>query len=180
MLGATILARSFSQYWLHRASHAIPILWRLHRIHHSDTHFDASLALRRHPLELIPALAIHLGVTIALGLPVWAVVIVDTLLVAANFWEHLALRIPPAMQRILGIVFVTPRAHRIHHSALREQTDSNFGSALIVWDRLFGSYRNPARDDVRRIGLGPHDDLSAASLTAQLVQPFRPTEPPPG
>lgn len=177
LLGA-LLSRTFVSYWLHRAYHAVPLLWRLHRVHHSDTHVDLSLGLRQHPLDYPLRLGAFVAATILFGLPLWAVAMVDLFLLATNLWEHLDARMPERAERMLGLVFATPEIHRIHHSAHQPQTDSNYGGGLIVWDRLFGTYRCPRSEQVERIGLGDEDDRMAPSIGAQLMLPFRTGGPP--
>ncbi|MCP5395617.1 MAG: sterol desaturase family protein [Sphingomonadaceae bacterium] len=167
-----VLSRSFLNYWVHRAFHAVPLLWRLHRIHHCDTHVDLSLSLRQHPLDYPPRLLAFAAGTALLGLPVWAVLIADLMLVATNYWEHVDGRMPKRLERALGLVFVTPEAHRLHHSTFQPQTDSNFGGGLIVWDRLFGTHRDPQAEDARQIGLEEVDPDTAAHIGRQLALPF--------
>lgn len=174
---AAVLSRTFANYWLHRAFHAVPWLWRIHRVHHSDTHFDLTLALRTHPFDYLLRIALFVGLTFALGLPVWAVVIGDLILTAANYWEHVDARLNDRIDRLLGGVLVTPNIHRVHHSAWREQTDSNFGGGLVIWDRLFGTFRSPQIESVERLGLGDVEDARAQNVWKQLALPFMRAEP---
>lgn len=171
---AALLTRSFLGYWLHRAFHKFPLLWRIHRIHHSDPHFDISLGLRQHPLVLFVSLPIYVLSVILLGLPVWAVILVDILMLAAAFWEHVDAPLPKRLSRALGLVLITPNSHHIHHSSWQRQTNSNYGSGLVIWDRLFGTYLEPEHEIIERIGLGDADDLIADSLWKQLFLPFKP------
>jgi sterol desaturase/sphingolipid hydroxylase (fatty acid hydroxylase superfamily) len=171
---AALLSRTGLGYLVHRLSHSVPLLWRLHKVHHSDPHVDVSLALRHHPLELLPGLAGYALGTLLLGLPVWSVALVEALLIAAGYSDHLDVRLPPRSARLLRAIFVTPDVHHLHHSAARAQTDSNYGSLLILWDRLFGSYRPPDRETVSRYGLDDVDAVAANSLAAQLALPFLP------
>jgi len=161
-------------YWLHRAFHKIPLLWRIHRVHHSDPYFDISLGVRQHPFILLASLPVYILGVVALGLPVWAAIFVDILMIAAAFWEHVDAPLPKRLARVLGLFFVTPGIHHIHHSSWRRQTDSNFGTGLIIWDRLFGTYLNPEQETIERIGLGDANDLVADSLWKQLCLPFKP------
>jgi len=172
VLAAALVARTGLGYLVHRLSHAVPLLWRLHKIHHSDPHIDVSLSLRHHPLELLPGLAAYSAGTILLGLPVWAVALVEALLIGASYSDHLDVRLPPRAARLLAALFVTPDVHRLHHSAERVQTDSNYGSLFIAWDRLFGTYRAPEKETVARYGLDDVDPAAANSLWAQLALPF--------
>ena len=173
VLAATFVARTFVAYWLHRAMHAVPWLWRIHRVHHSDRDFDVTLGLRQHPLAGPVSLPFHAATGLLLGLPAWAVVIVDTALLAAAYWEHTDAPLSPRWSRIFSGTVMTPNAHRVHHSAWQPQTDRNFGPALLVWDRLFGTFADPAKSGVERIGLGDEHDQWADSLWQQLVLPFR-------
>jgi sterol desaturase/sphingolipid hydroxylase (fatty acid hydroxylase superfamily) len=174
ILVAAMLSRTGFGYLVHRLSHRVPLLWRLHKVHHADPHVDVSLALRHHPLELLPGLAAYAIGTLLLGLPVWAVALVEAMLVAASYSDHLDLRLPPRAQRLLHLLVVTPDVHRLHHSADRAQTDSNYGSLLILWDRLFGTYRAPHSESIRRYGLDEVGAAAADSLAAQLALPFLP------
>ena len=172
VLAVAIAARSFAAYWLHRASHASPLLWRLHRIHHSDRQVDVSLGLRHHPLELLPAILSFGAVAVVLGIPPWAALATELVMIAANYWEHLAVRLPQRARALLEPWLVLPETHYLHHSADRPQTDSNFSALIIVWDRMFGTFR-PSSESVERIGLGDADDRVADNFLQQLVQPFR-------
>jgi len=173
VLVLAIAARSFAAYWLHRASHHIPLLWRLHSIHHGDRQVDVSLSLRHHPLELIPAILLFAGLAALLGLPVWAAVLTEVVMMAATYWEHLAIRLPAPARARLEPWIVLPETHLLHHSADRRQTDSNYSTLTIVWDRMFGTFR-PSSEAVARIGLGDSDDKIADSLWQQLLLPLRP------
>ena len=172
VLGVAVIARSFAAYWLHRASHHLPLLWRLHRIHHGDTQVDLSLSLRHHPLELLPAVVLFAGLAVLLGLPVWAALLTELIMIAATYWEHLAIRLPERLRAWLEPWLVLPETHLLHHSADRPQTDSNYSTLTIVWDRMFGTFR-PSSEAVRRIGLGDFDDRIANSLWQQLLLPLR-------
>jgi sterol desaturase/sphingolipid hydroxylase (fatty acid hydroxylase superfamily) len=173
ILAVAIGARSFAAYWLHRASHDIPLLWRLHRIHHGDRQVDLSLGLRHHPFELLPAILLFAGLAALLGLPVWAAALTEVVMMTATYWEHLAIRLPPTARRMLEPWIVLPETHLLHHSADRRQADSNYSTLTIVWDRMFGTFR-PSTEAVERIGLGDCDDEIADSLWQQLLLPIRP------
>lgn len=172
VLIAALLSRTGLGYLVHRLSHKLPWLWRLHKVHHSDPHIDISLSLRHHPLELIPGLLAYSAGTLLLGLPLWSVALVEAALIAAGYCDHLDIRLPPRPGRLLRALFVTPEIHHIHHSAERAQTDSNYGSLLIFWDRLFGTYRRPDAEIVDRYGLDEVEAGRANSLWSQLALPF--------
>jgi exosortase len=158
-------------YGLHRFSHRNALLWRLHRVHHSDVQVDATTSFRHHPLEvLLGALAMTAWV-VALGLP-WESIALYALcapIVAA--WSHSNLRLPVRLESAIGRVLVTPGMHLLHHSAERAQTDSNYGMVLSAWDRLFGTFIDPAHQRARALGLeyfrDPHDRTLAAALFRQ-------------
>jgi len=172
VLLATFLLRGMTLYWLHRLSHAVPMLWRLHRVHHSDRFFDLSVSVRAHPLEYLIRAPFFMLLTVAAGMPVWAVVIADLALVASQYWEHLDVPIPERWRRRVGWLLMTPDLHRMHHSANPRQTESNYGSFLVLWDRLFGTFR--PFEPIERIGLGDEDDKWADGLGGQLLLPLRP------
>lgn len=159
----------------HRAFHAVPVLWRLHRMHHADLHFDVTTGLRFHPVEIVLSMAIKLALVVALGAPALAVLLFEVALNATALFTHGNVSLPPALDRRLRRVLVTPDMHRIHHSWRREETDSNFGFNLAVWDRLFGTYRASARDGQTgmTIGLEQFRSPQEARLDRLLTQPFR-------
>ena len=128
-------------YLQHVMFHAVPMLWRLHRMHHADTDVDASNGLRFHPLEIVLSMLVKFAVIAALGPPVAAVVLFEVLLNALAVFNHSNVYIAPPVDRLLRLLLVTPDMHRIHHSWLRDEHDQNFGFNLSLWDRLFGTYR---------------------------------------
>lgn len=172
---STVAIRSLATYFVHRASHAIPWLWRIHRVHHADTALDLSTGLRNHPLELavvVPALA---AVTIASGLDPLTLLAYEAVALPFTLWSHANLRLDPQWDRRLRLLFVTPAMHHVHHSARRAETDSNYGDVFTLWDRLFGTYRmldGRALQTVR-FGLGEAHDPRAASFAAQILSPLR-------
>ncbi|RUQ40697.1 MAG: sterol desaturase family protein [Candidatus Competibacteraceae bacterium] len=161
-------------YVQHVAFHRLPLLWRLHRMHHSDTDFDVSTALRFHPLEIMLSLLIKLAAVLLLGAPPLAVLLFELILNASAMFNHGNVRLPERLDRGLRWIVVTPDMHRVHHSVHREETDSNFGFSLSCWDRLFGSYRAQPRDghEGMRIGLEYFRDARAGRLDRLLLQPF--------
>lgn len=162
-------------YWQHRLLHVIGWLWPLHRVHHSDTAFDVTTGVRFHPLEIALSTAIKLGLVFALGPHPVAVVVFEVLLSASSLFTHADFALPRSLDRIVRWLIVTPSMHRIHHSVRREETDSNYGFTLSVWDRLFRSYRAAPAAPERSmpIGLPPWRDPTALGLGALLLQPFR-------
>jgi sterol desaturase/sphingolipid hydroxylase (fatty acid hydroxylase superfamily) len=172
MLAIYLLARSLAAYGFHRASHRLAWLWRIHRVHHSDRFVDLSTAFRNHPFELLCALVLAALTTGALGVPLPIVVVGELILFAPALWTHANLSLPRALERGAGWLVVTPAVHLRHHSSLKAECDSNYGELLVLWDRLFGSYRPAA--PVERLGLGDLEDKHADDLVRQVVRPFRP------
>jgi sterol desaturase/sphingolipid hydroxylase (fatty acid hydroxylase superfamily) len=138
-----LVIRSFSAYWLHRACHRVPWLWRWHRVHHSDAAVDVSTGFRNHPVEALFAIALASAVVFALAPSVSAVIAVDTILLITAFWQHTDIALPRGLSRAVEWVVVTPDFHRIHHSPDRADFDTNYGDITTIWDRLFGSLRSP-------------------------------------
>lgn len=159
----------------HRVFHAVPVLWRLHRVHHADPEIDVTTGVRFHPAEIVLSMAIKLAVVVALGAPAVAVLAFEVVLNATALFSHSNITLPPAWQRRLGWVVVTPQMHRIHHSERREETDSNFGFNLPWWDWLFGTYRAGAAagDAGLRIGIGRFGAAADHRIDRLLVQPIR-------
>ncbi len=163
-------------YLQHRAAHHVPLLWRLHRVHHSDLDFDVSTGVRFHPVEILLSMLWKFVVVTVLGASAIAVVAFEVLLSAASLWEHANLRLPETAERRLRRVIVTPDMHRIHHSVLRHERDSNFGFCLSCWDRWLRSYTPAPRDGqaAMSIGLNEYRELRALNLWRLLWQPLRP------
>lgn len=164
-------------YWQHRLFHRLPLLWRLHRMHHTDLDLDVSSGTRFHPLEILLSLLIKMAAVTVLGVSPAALVLFEILLNATSMFSHANLRLPLALDRWLRLAVVTPDMHRVHHSVLVRETDSNFGFNLPWWDRLFGSYTAQPRDghDAMRIGLKEWRDQDNLHLWALLRIPFMPT-----
>lgn len=162
-------------YWQHRLIHKIPLLWRLHRVHHADTEFDVTTAVRFHPVEIALSMAIKLAIIALLGMPALAVLIFEVLLSAGALFTHANLRLPEGFERRLRWLVVTPEMHRIHHSVHPDETNSNFGFHLSLWDRVFKSYRDDPRDGhtTMQIGLHEYRDQREQTLWAMLLNPFR-------
>lgn len=174
-LAASVLLLDLAIYLQHRLFHAVPWLWRLHRMHHADTGFDVTTALRFHPLEIWLSMALKLALVALLGPPALAVLVFELLLNATAMFNHANVRLPAGLDRVLRAVLVTPDMHRVHHSLHREETDSNFGFCLSVWDRMLGTYRAQPRDghEAMAIGLAEFRDRGEQRLDRLLTQPFR-------
>lgn len=178
-----LAAHSFLHYWLHRAMHHVPALWAFHRVHHADTQLDATTGLRHHPVDAVASLAVVAGLAALLAPTAGALVAYLLLTSAFAIFGHLGPELVPArVDRVLSRVIVTPRLHRLHHSRRRCETDSNFGDVLMVWDRLFGTFRGAgeAGPDPGRPGLVEVPDREASDPFAQLAAPFRRDRPPGG
>ena len=161
-------------YLQHVMFHAVPALWRLHRMHHADLDFDVTTGARFHPIEILLSMGIKLAVVAALGPPALGVLIFEVLLNATSMFNHANLNIPLGVDRVLRRLVVTPDMHRVHHSVLPAETNSNFGFNLPWWDRLFGTYRAQPEAGHAAMTIGieqfrGHRDLR---LDRMLVQPF--------
>lgn len=172
---ATLVLFDLAIYAQHVVFHKVPMLWRLHRVHHTDPAFDVTTALRFHPIEILLSLLIKGALVIALGAPAVAIVIFEVILSSAAIFNHSNMRLPLWLDGILRVVIVTPDMHRVHHSVHQPETDSNYGFNLSIWDRLFGTYRAQPRDgyDGMRIGLDGFADDRVLGLGALLIQPFQ-------
>jgi sterol desaturase/sphingolipid hydroxylase (fatty acid hydroxylase superfamily) len=161
-------------YWQHRLLHRIPLLWRLHKIHHTDLDLDFSTGVRFHPLEILLSMLLKTGVILALGIPATAVLVFEILLNSFSLYTHSNIALPAGLERMLRRLFVTPDMHRIHHSLDRAETDSNFSFNLSLWDRLFGSYRATPALEPRTMPLGLEQYRNPAELgfTKLLKIPF--------
>jgi sterol desaturase/sphingolipid hydroxylase (fatty acid hydroxylase superfamily) len=163
--------------WLqHVMVHAVPALWRLHRVHHADLDYDVTTGARFHPIEIALSMLIKFATITVLGPPVLAVVIFEVLLNATAMFNHGNVRIPASIDRVLRWIVVTPDMHRVHHSIEDDETNSNFGFNLPWWDRLFGTYRAQPRASHERMGIGIHghtDPSEVARLDGMLMLPFR-------
>lgn len=175
LLGS-VIALDFIIYLQHVLFHAVPVLWRLHRVHHADLDFDVTTAIRFHPIEMLLSLLVKLTAIVTLGVPSAAVVLFEMILNAASMFNHGNVRMPTALDRIVRWLVVTPEMHRVHHSVRREETDSNFGFNLAIWDRLLGTYRAQPVDghDGMTIGIPQfRDPAQCATLSGALALPFR-------
>ena len=158
----------------HLITHKVPLFWRFHRVHHADRDMDVSTAIRFHPVEILASMLLKIGLVYGLGPTPLAVVLFEILLNGTALFNHANIALPAWLDRILRMVLVTPDMHRIHHSVQRQEHDSNFGFALSVWDRLFGTYRHqPAAGHTQMtIGLEWQDDRPSR-LGWSLLLPFR-------
>ncbi len=172
---SSVVVLDLAIYLQHVLFHAVPSLWRLHRMHHADLEFDVTTGLRFHPIEILLSMIIKFTVVAALGAPALAVLIFEVLLNATSMFNHGNVCIPTGLDRVLRWIVVTPDMHRVHHSILSRETNSNFGFNLPWWDRLFGTYRaQPAAGhDGMTIGIEQFREPRELGLDRMLLQPFR-------
>lgn len=170
----TVVVLDLVIYLQHVVFHAVPALWRLHRMHHADLDIDVTTGARFHPVEILLSMVIKMAVVAALGAPAVGVVVFEVLLNATSMFNHANLKLPRRLDRVLRWLVVTPDMHRVHHSAIRRETDSNFGFNLPWWDRLLGTYRDQPEKghDGMTIGLTIFRDPGASRLDKLLIQPF--------
>lgn len=169
------VALDFAVWLEHVASHKIPLLWRIHRVHHVDQAVDVTTGLRFHPFEILVSMLWKATVVVALGPPVVAVLVFEIVLNAGAMFSHANLRLPGRLDGLLRAVVVTPDMHRVHHSVVPAETDSNYGFNFVFWDRLFGTYRErPGRgQEAVEMGLAEWRGGEAARLGWSLAMPFR-------
>lgn len=162
-------------YIQHVIFHKIPILWRLHRTHHTDTEFDVSTALRFHPVEILISLGIKLSVIAILGIPPEAVLLFEIILNASAMFNHGNLHLPQWLDKWLRYIIITPDMHRVHHSPIIQETNSNYGFNISLWDRLFRTYHAQPQygHKAMTIGLDEFRNPSEMRLDKLLTQPFR-------
>jgi len=161
-------------YGQHVVFHHVPLLWRLHQVHHIDQEIDVTTGLRFHPFEIILSIGVKCAGVIALGVPVVAVVIFEVLLNGMAMFNHGNIRLPKALDKILRLLVVTPDMHRVHHSVIPQEFNSNFGFNMPWWDRIFRTYRaQPDKGhDQMEIGLADYRDDHKTGLWALMIIPF--------
>ncbi|KZX78049.1 hypothetical protein A3715_10990 [Oleiphilus sp. HI0009] len=173
----SVIILDFIIYWQHRVFHRVPILWKLHRVHHSDPSLNASSALRFHPFELLLSTLIKSTVVLVFGIPFAAIVIFEIALNAFALFNHSNIRFTPRTENVLRKILITPSIHRVHHSIHHADHDQNFGFSVVFWDRLFGTYKSES-------SLGRHYSIGSNEMTNEnckgfyrlLKQPFIPTK----
>jgi len=161
-------------YAQHVAFHKAPILWRLHRVHHADRDMDVTTGIRFHPIEISLSMLYKLVCVLALGAPAISVFILEVLLNASALFNHANFRLPDRIDRLIRLFIVTPDMHRVHHSIDPEETDSNYGFFLSIWDRLFRTYiPQPKKGhDAMIIGIANYQDDKPSSLSWSILLPF--------
>jgi sterol desaturase/sphingolipid hydroxylase (fatty acid hydroxylase superfamily) len=171
----SVVAMDFIIYLQHVLVHAIPALWRLHRVHHADLDFDVTTGSRFHTIEIILSMLIKFATIIVLGPPVVAVIIFEVILNGMAMFNHSNVKLPLGIDRVLRLVVVTPDMHRVHHSVEDNETNSNFGFNLSIWDRAFGTYIDQPREGHEKMTIGIHtyrDPKQVSWLPGMLSLPF--------
>ena len=156
-IACAVIALDLAIYLQHVMFHAVPLFWRLHRVHHADLDFDVTTGTRFHPIEILLSMVIKLATVTVLGPPAVAVLIFEILLNATSMFNHGNVRLPRTLDRWLRRLIVTPDMHRVHHSILEHETNSNFGFNLSWWDRLFGTYRDQPEAGHARMVIGIYE-----------------------
>jgi sterol desaturase/sphingolipid hydroxylase (fatty acid hydroxylase superfamily) len=171
---AAILFLDFAIWAQHLITHKVPLLWRLHRVHHADRDMDVTTAIRFHPVEIALSMLLKIGLIYLLGPSAVAVVLFEILLNGTAMFNHANLKLPLRADALLRLLLVTPDMHRVHHSTRREEHDSNYGFALSIWDRLFGTYvaQPHLGHDAMHVGLR-WQDSRPARLGWSLSLPFQ-------
>lgn len=172
---AGFLVLDLAVYMQHVVSHHVPWFWRLHRVHHADTQFDVTTAIRFHPLEILASLVWKAAVIVVFGIPAFAVLVFEIVLNASAMFSHANVRLPAGVDGVLRSLIVTPDMHRVHHSVVPREINTNFGFNLSVWDRLFGTYLASAAGDARvtPFGLPGYQQGETSRLGWMLLFPFR-------
>ncbi len=175
-IAAAVAALDFAIWLQHVTFHAVPALWRLHRVHHADLDYDVTTGARFHPIEILLSMLIKFAAILLLGPPAVAVLIFEVALNATSMFNHGNVRLPLSLDRLLRLALVTPDMHRVHHSIEDHETNSNFGFNLSLWDRLFGTYQAQpdAGHERMTIGIREHrDEREVDRLPGMLALPFR-------
>ncbi|MEO8167536.1 MAG: sterol desaturase family protein, partial [bacterium] len=160
-------------YWWHRINHAVPFLWRFHRMHHSDPAMDVTTATRFHVGEIILSSVIKLALIPLLGIPIGVLILFDFVQLPIISFHHANIHVHPAFDNILAFFIVTPFMHKVHHSRIKSETDSNFSSLLSIWDRVFGSFVHKDNCAEIKFGLDGFDDDEMQSVKGLLITPLR-------
>lgn len=169
-----LLALDFAIWLQHLATHKVPLFWRFHRVHHADRDMDVTTGIRFHPVEIAASMGLKIGLIYLLGPMAVAVLVFEVLLNGTTLFNHANLRLPLWLDHVVRLLLVTPDMHRVHHSAQRHEHDSNYGFALSIWDRIFGTYRAQPEGghDGMVVGL-EWQDAHPSRLGWSLLLPFR-------
>lgn len=175
-IALSVIAMDFVIYLQHVLVHAVPALWRLHRVHHADLDYDVTTGARFHPIEILLSMLIKFATIAVLGPPVAAVVIFEVLLNAIAMFNHGNIALPKGIDRVLRWLIVTPDMHRVHHSVEDNEANSNYGFNIAIWDRLFGTYIDQPRGGHQGMTIGIHkyrDPKQVNQLPGMLLLPFK-------
>jgi len=151
---ATLIFRGFISFLTHWLNHKVPVLWRLHRVHHMDTELDVSSTVRFHPLEMPVSMLIGLPLIVLFGLSPWALLFYELFDATVVVFSHSNLKIPKKLDRVLRYFIVTPDLHKVHHSSYQPETDSNFSAVFPIWDIVFGTFRTETKQPIPTMDLG--------------------------
>jgi len=171
-----VIAMDFVIWLQHVVVHAIPLLWRLHRVHHADPDYDVTTGARFHPIEIVLSMLIKFATILLLGPPVVGVILFEVILNGMAMFNHGNVRLPESVDRLLRTLLVTPDMHRVHHSVEDDEANSNFGFNLSLWDRLFGTYRAQARGGQEGMTIGIHHYRAVREvswISGMLTLPFK-------
>ncbi|MDV6316999.1 sterol desaturase family protein [Idiomarina sp. HP20-50] len=172
----SIVLLDIAIYWQHRLFHRVPVLWRMHRVHHADPDFDVTTGLRFHPAEIVLSFFIKGATILVLGAPALAVVLFEIILNACSLFNHGNVELPKPLEKIVRKILITQELHRIHHSVEKEETNSNYGFSVSWWDHLFDSFtdRPKAGSDNIDIGLRDYRDSKITTKLWELLKiPFK-------
>ena len=170
----SIVVLDFAVWFSHLLSHKVPLFWRFHRMHHSDVDIDVSTAIRFHPIEIVLSMIYKVGWVIVLGAPAWAVILFEIILNGVAMFNHSNTKLPLWLDRLARMIIVTPDMHRVHHSTIPTETDSNYGFNFPFWDKMFGTYIPQPREghDDMSIGIAEWQDERPTKLGWALSVPF--------
>lgn len=163
-------------YWQHVIFHKVPFLWRIHRMHHADQDFDVTTGSRFHPIEIVLSMLIKFSAVLLLGIPIVAIILFEIILNLTAMFNHSNVSLPSSLDKIIRKLVVTPDMHRVHHSVIPSETNSNFGFNLSIWDKLFGTYiAQPSEGHLgMTIGLSEYRDIQVSqALDNMLLIPFK-------
>ncbi|MBI5149916.1 MAG: sterol desaturase family protein [Candidatus Omnitrophica bacterium] len=169
----TILILDFAMYVWHRINHAVPFLWRFHRVHHSDPHVDVTTASRFHFGEVTLSAVINYALMLSLGASIWEVRIFKLIFVFMTQLTHSNIRLFKPLENLIRLIFVLPSMHRIHHSDIRRETDSNYGTIFSIWDRLFATFTKDTDSQKLHFGLKEFQDSKELTLPKLIIMPLK-------
>lgn len=172
LVAATLLIRAFISFFTHYLMHRIPLFWRVHRVHHLDTELDVTTTVRFHPLEFAIALIPGLPLVIAFGLAPWVLLLYEVFDAGITVFSHANMRLSPRLEKWLHYLVVTPDLHRVHHSAQRSETNSNYGAVFPLWDLVFGTFRTRTDQEHMQLGLAEVRDPRADKVPWLLLSPL--------